>query len=290
MAGDFEDAVAYGGWPMDDHPPGGFDRPDLPPNVSVKPPEVYNIPLRSLYSRNVGNLLLAGRNISASHVAFTSARVMGTCAAVGQAAGTAAALCKRHTLLPRELYRQKARLTELQQTLLRDDATIRSLRNQDPADLARQARVTASTERDEAKAGFVIDGVTRDIPKKQMHHWAARMSPEGAWIELEWDRPRRIREIQITFDSGFQRELTLTSQDSVNAGIIRAPQPETVRDYTVSARKAGGEQAELVTVRGNHQRLRRHRIEPMEASAIRIHVQATNGDDFARIFEVRCYA
>jgi len=275
---------------MDDHPPGGFDRPDLPPNVSVKSPEVYNIPLRSLYSKNVSNLMLAGRNISASHVAFTSTRVMGTCSSIGQAVGTAAAACKRLGLLPRELAQNRAQLTELQQTLLRDDATIRGLRNQDPRDFARQARVTCSTERDEAKAQFVIDGSTRDIPRKEIHHWAARMAPSGAWVELAWDRPQRIREIQITFDSGFQRELTLTSQDSVNAGIIRAAQPETVRDYTVSCRKsAGGELVEVAAVRGNHQRLRRHRIEPVEASAVRIHVHATNGDDFARIFEIRCY-
>ena len=43
-------------------------------------------------------------------------------------------------------------------------------------------------------------------------------------------------------------------------------------------------------MKGNHQRLRRHRIEPVEAQAVRIHITATNGDDFARIFEVRCYA
>jgi hypothetical protein len=291
MSGDFDDAVAYGGWPMDDHPPGGFDRPDLPPNTSVRSPEVYNIPLRSLYSRNVSNLMLAGRNISASHVAFTSTRVMGTCSSIGQAAGTAAALCAKHKLTPRALGAQKNRLFELQQTLLRDDATISRRRNEDPLDLARRAHVTASAERDEAKAEFVIDGWSRDIPKKQMHHWAARMAPEGAWIELAWEKPQRIREIQITFDTGFQRELTLTSQDSVNAGIVRAAQPETVRDYTVSYRKPGREErVELVSVKGNHQRLRRHRVEPVDAAAIRIHVHATQGDDFARIFEVRCYA
>lgn len=288
--GDFDDAVAYGGWPMDDHPPGGFDRPDLAPNVSVQPKEVYNIPLRSLYSKNVSNLLLAGRNISASHVAFTSTRVMGTCAAVGQAVGTAAALCKRYALLPRQLAAQSGRVSQLQQMLLRDDATIRGRRNEDPADLARGARVTASAERDEAKATFVLDGFSRDIPKQEMHHWAARMSPEGAWIEVTWDRPQRIREVQITFDTGFQRELTLTSQDSVNRGIIRAAQPETARDYTVSYRKANGELAELAAVKGNHQRLRRHHTEPVEAKAVRVHITATNGDDFARIFEIRCYA
>jgi hypothetical protein len=289
-SGDFDDAVAYGGWPMDDHPPGGFDRPDLPPNVAVQPQEVYNIPLRSLYSKNIGNLMLAGRNVSASHVAFTSTRVMGTCAMIGQAVGTAAVLCKKHGLSPRQLAAHPQRLGELQQILLRDDATIRGRRNEDPADLARIAHVTVSAERDEAKAAFVLDGFTRDIPKGQMHHWAARMSPDGAWIELAWDRPRRIREVQITFDTGFQRELTLTSQDSVNRGIIRAAQPETVRDYTVSYRKPDGQLAELAAVKGNHQRLCRHRVEPVEAQAMRIHITATNGDDFARIFEVRCYA
>jgi hypothetical protein len=276
---------------MDDHPPGGFDRPDLPPNVSVKPPEVYNIPLRSLYSKNVNNLLLAGRNISASHVAFTSTRVMGTCSSIGQAAGTAAALCRKYGLTPRALASQKNRVFELQQMLLRDDATLSKRKNEDPLDLARRARVSASAERDEAKAEFVLDGFTRDIPNKQGHHWAARMSPDGAWIELSWEKPQWIREIQITFDSGFQRELTLTSSDSVNAGIVRAAQPETVRDYTVSYRKPGAEERiELAAVKGNHQRLRRHRIDAVEAAAVRVHVHKTNGDDFARIFEIRCYA
>jgi hypothetical protein len=72
MSGRFDDAVAIGGWPMDDHPPDGFDRPDLPPNTVLRTPEVYDIPLRVLYSKNIQNLLMAGRNISATHVAFTS--------------------------------------------------------------------------------------------------------------------------------------------------------------------------------------------------------------------------
>lgn len=92
---DFEDAVAIGGWGLDEHPPTGFDDPDKPPFVSIKLKEVYNIPLRSLYSKGVKNLMMAGRNISASHVAFTSLRVMGTCAVEGQATGTAAALSAR---------------------------------------------------------------------------------------------------------------------------------------------------------------------------------------------------
>ncbi len=126
--GEFADAVCIGGWSMDDHPPSGFDRPDLRPARQVPPPFPYNIPLRSLYSRNVANLMMAGRNISATHVAFTSTRVMATCAVIGQAMGTAAALCVRHGITPRQLATDQERVLALQQTLLRDDQTIRTWR------------------------------------------------------------------------------------------------------------------------------------------------------------------
>jgi hypothetical protein len=291
MNGEFEDAVAIGGWPMDDHPPGGFDRSDLPPNTSLRTPEVFNIPLRSLYSKNVPNLMMAGRNISASHIAFTSTRVMATCAVIGQAVGTAASLCSQEGLLPRQVWQRKNVLAKLQQTLLRDDQTIRGLRNQDAADLARSSKVSASAGQPDANATVVINGLTRDIPKKGINQWMARMGPEGAWLELSWDKPQRIRTVQITFDSGFQRELTLTSSLGVNRGIVRAPQPETVKDYSLWYRKAAG--AELVRVaevKGNHQRLNRHTFSAVEAQTVSIHITATNGDDFARIFEVRCYA
>ena len=116
------------------------------------------------------------------------------------------------------------------------------------------------------------------------------MTPEGAWIELAWEKPRRIREVAITFDSGFQRELTLSSSDRVTNGTIRAAQPETVRDYRVLCRAPGrAEPVEVAAVSGNWQRVRRHVFEAMEVTAVRIQVTATNGDDFARVFEVRCY-
>ncbi len=295
--GDIEDAVAIGGWPMDDHPPAGFDRPNQKPTRQVQLDQVYNIPYRSLYSRNVRNLMMAGRNISCTHTAFTSTRVMATCAVVGQAAGTAAALCVRDGVEPRKIWRDKRRLEELQQTLLRDDQTIRGRTNQDPKDLARKASVRASGEAGAARAALVLDGHTRDYvrkessrPDREVHHWAAPVAGNGAWIELGWKQPRRIREIQITFDSGFQRELTLSASHRVVSRVIRAPQPETVKDYAISVWRPGGRKfEEVVRVTGNHQRLRRHRIEAVEAKAIRIRVTATNGDKLARIFEVRCY-
>jgi hypothetical protein len=285
LKGEFADAVAIGGWPMDDHPPGGFDRPDLPPNTVLRTPEVYNIPLRSLYSRNVPNLMMAGRNISATHAAFTSTRVMATCACVGQAAGAAAAYCAKSGVTPRQLAQDRQLLSALQQRLLRDDQTLRGFRNEDSLDLARQAQVEASGQEAHSPATNLLSGWVRDIPGKQIHQWSARMRPEGVWVELRWPQPVTLREVQCTFDTGFQRELTLTSSDNANKGIVRAPQPETVSHYRLLA----GDR-ELARVEGNYQRLRRHRFEPVTTDRLRLHITGTNGSDLARVFEIRCYA
>jgi hypothetical protein len=194
-------------------------------------------------------------------------------------------------LLPRGLYEDKARLAELQQTLLRDDQTIKDRKNVDPQDLALKATVTASAEHEGAAAAHVINGLTRDMPTEHQNRWAAPMSPDGAWLELAWQEPQAIRHIQLTFDTGFHRELTLSASDSISSRIVRAPQPETVRDYTIFYRAPGeNEPRELAQVTGNHQRLRRHDFEPVTAKAIRIQVRATNGDTLARVFEVRCYS
>lgn len=290
LSGEFEDAVCIGGWNLDEHPPTGFDDPELPPFVSIKLKDVYNIPLRSLYSRNIRNLFMAGRNISATHTAFSSTRVMGTCAVEGQAIGTAAAMCVKHNLLPRGLYENKAKLKELQQTLLRDDQSIKGLKNEDPLDLARNAKVTASGEADGCAAANVINGWVRALPGYE-NCWAAPFGESGAWLELAWDAPQKLSQVQLTFDTGFIRELTLSSSDAVNKDIIRAPQPETVKKYSVLYQADDGKEwVELASVERNHQRLRRHHFAPVNAKRVRIVVKETNGDKLARIFEVRCYA
>jgi hypothetical protein len=296
IRGTWPDAVAIGGWPMDDHPPGGFDRIDIPPNTVLRTDEVYDIPLRALYSKNISNLMMAGRNISATHTAFTSSRVMATCACIGQAVGSAAAVCSERAITPRQLASDRGLVSKLQQQLVRQDQSIRTVTNRDENDLARTARITASGELSDAAAGLVIDGIDRDIPpnKKtgkpgEVHHWAGPLGADGAWIELAWDRPQRVREVVLKFDSGFQRELTLSASDSITRRIVRAAQPETVRDYSVSVMKDGQRQT-VATVTGNHQRLNRVLFEPAEVTAVRVHVAKTNGVREARIFEIRCYS
>jgi hypothetical protein len=139
----FEDRVAFGGWSVDLHPVQGMYA-DEPGARQRYADGVFHIPLRSLYSANVTNLLFAGRNISATHIAFGATRVMATCATLGEAAGTAAALCVAEGLSPRELAVKRPEL--VRRTLLRQDASVIGLADDDPANLARTARVTASSQ------------------------------------------------------------------------------------------------------------------------------------------------
>ena len=115
----FRDAVAFGGWSIDNHPPRGFLDVGLPPCTQVQPPGLYQIPLRSLYARDVPNLFLAGRDISASHVACCSARVMLTCTSCGEAVGAAAALSAQTRRIPDAVAADNDSLAELRQRLER---------------------------------------------------------------------------------------------------------------------------------------------------------------------------
>ena len=115
------------------------------------------------------------------------------------------------------------------------------------------------------------------------------MTDEGQWIELSWDEPVTISEIQITFDTGFHRQLTLSASDSASRNIIRGPQPETVSDYTLSITDSDGTRSEIANVEGNYQRLRRHHFEASSIRSLRLHVNATHGSPHIRVFEIRCY-
>jgi len=280
----FEDGVAYGGWPIDLHPPEGIDTKE-PPNIAVKVP-LYNIPFRCLYSRNIDNLLFAGRNISATHVAFGSTRVMGTCSVMGQAVGTAAALCVRYNCTPREL--GKEAIKDLQQLLLKQDAYIIGVSNSDPYDLARMAEVKASSETKGCEAVNVINGIHRGVYERE-NRWASDpMQPMPQWLELHFREPKRIREVHLTFDTGLNRELTLSFSDWANRRMIWGPQPETVCDYELQV-LYGDSAKTVVKVEGNYQRKRVHKFEPQLATGIRLIVHATNGGKSARVFEVRVY-
>lgn len=192
----FPDRVAYGGWGIDDHYPEGFFHQGPPAQHAYKGVP-HSIPYRSLYSKNVDNLLMAGRNISASHVAMAATRVMLTCAVIGQAAGTAAAICVEHQTTPRSVYQQH--LEQLQQQLLKDGAYLIDLPNRDPRDLARTATVRTSSQNCEATAANVIDGYARAVGSSK-HAWTPEPGERlPQWIELSWEKPRAFNVVHVTF-------------------------------------------------------------------------------------------
>jgi hypothetical protein len=138
------DGVALGGWSIDLHPADGVFS-EHPGSNHLHGRGIYQIPYRSLVSRNVSNLFFAGRLISASHVAFGSTRVMGTGANMGQAAGMAAALCARAGLEPASLL-EPERMHELRRELLKAGQHIPRVPLEDPADLARTAELSATSQ------------------------------------------------------------------------------------------------------------------------------------------------
>jgi hypothetical protein len=284
----FKDTVAYGGWWLDLHPPSGVDAIDEKPCIQHHLKYLYGVPLRCLYSRNVANLFFAGRNISASHVAFASTRVMATCAVMGQAVGTAAAVLSRRTNdAPITEACAGPLLQEIQQTLLKDDAFLPGVERAG-ADLAFTASISASDERSGAPAANVARGPAR-ATKAGWGSWSEdasncwESSGLPAMLDLEWPQQHRIAEVHLTFCSGFERELTLSASDHVTSKTVRGPQPETVRDYDIFA-----DGKSILEVRGNHQRKRVHRFEsPLATSKLQVKVLATHGYPTARIYEVR---
>ncbi len=284
----FPDAVAYGGWPMDEHTAAGFHAVGQIPSKVRSFPGLYTIPFGSYCSSNIANLMMAGRDIGCSKLAMGSTRVMGTCAVGGQAAGTAAAMAVKHHLMPWEFGRKKECIAALQQELLKNDAYIPGVRNEDPKDLARKAHITASSERPENEAGNVINGVSRT--EEQSNVWESDgIRTDGEWLDLRLEQKSEVSEIRITFDPDLSEEICI----SVSKAFMDKEKPgvpeRLVKDYDISCRD-NGKEVYRMSVRDNHQRL--NVIRPAKAvrtDEIKIHIKSTNGFPNARIFEVRVY-
>ncbi|RMF91649.1 MAG: FAD-dependent oxidoreductase, partial [Planctomycetota bacterium] len=278
----FHDAVAYGGWSLDEHCPGGIENPDDPPSFfHYHFDEVYEIPFRCLYSRDLRNLLFAGRNISQTHIALSSTRVMATCAVMGQAVGTAAALCMRHETFPREL--AKTHINELQEQLLRDDAFIPNRPSRDPLDLARKATAIFADSTTSGDAANLTDGMSRDF-KGKIHHWQSDGLP--AEVQLEWESPVALSRIDIKCDTNVHRDFMLRKTPRANH--IRGVPPELMKSLAADVR-VDGRWVEVGARDENQTRLVRFTFDQVRATAVRIRLKETYGHPHAKLFEIRCY-
>ena len=255
----FEDVVAYGGWQIDNHLPGGFWMKSQGGAHLQKRrlSEPYAIPYRCLYSRNVENLMFAGRNISASHVAFASTRVMGTIGIMGQAAGTAAALAVEKGVLPRGVYEDKSLLRELQKRLMDDDCFLPGLKRE-LSPLARAATLVA----DYGDASDIASGVDRRIWGRDNGYFG-KTGKAVAWL---FDKPTFVGGFRLVCDSDLDRENfdghpdLLTIPMPLFRGLGHAGTtftfPRTVlKAFRVEAKEADGSWTPVFETASNHQRL-----------------------------------
>ena len=280
----FCDAVAYGGWPMDMHVVGGI-KSNSKPTQFLDLDDVYTIPYRSLYSKNIDNLYIGGRAISASHMAFGSTRVMATCAVIGQAIGTAGAMACKRGITPRNLVEF---MDELQQKLLRDDCYIPGVSNNDLEDLAKKSKVNSSSQEEGFECGNIINGITRKVDNDENSWMSKVIGEDGEWISLDFDERIVVSELEIKFDSNLSRQIMPTLSDSHKKSQVELVPCEIVKDYKVQAFKSGRSVFEE-SIKGNYQRFRRHKLSGIVCDNIKIIIQSTNGCEKAKIFEVRVY-
>ena len=282
----FEDAVAYGGWCVDLHCPHGLLDTDIMPSGDCRFYDgVYTIPYRSYYSKNIENLFMAGRNISATKLGMCSTRIIGCCAVGGQAVGAAAALCTKYGCDPRGL---APHVPELQQHLLRRDCFIPGFKNEDILDLARTATFTASSAKAGCEPAKVIDGISRRLGD-DAHGWVSDGIGEGGeMLTMAFAEPKTLSELALTFESDFNYPIRVTMapkrQEQQRPGVPA----ELVKDYDIVFKK-DGEVVKTIEVRGNHQRHNVHKFENTECDIVEFRIYATNGSENVTVFEVRAY-
>jgi hypothetical protein len=280
----FPDAVAYGGWSLDEHCPGGIENLDEPASYfHARFKQVYEVPFRSLYSKNISNLLFAGRNASVTHLALSSTRIQATCAMMGQATGTAAAMCAQQGITPRQL--GKNSINELQEQLLRDDSFIPNRPANDPKDLVRQGGQLFASPAKSGDVKLLTDGISRDL-YGAVHHWESASLP--AEVQVVWENPVEISKVELKADTNLHRKMMMHKQVDKGPEQVKAVPPELIKAMTVEV-QVNGKWKEVATVENNLTRLIKTQFGKVRCTAVRITLKETYGHPTAKLFEIRAY-
>lgn len=259
--GRFEDTVAYGGWSMDDHFPQGFYYKDGHPTIYHPAPAPWGLPLRCMISENIENLCFAGRNISVTHAALSSSRVMATCAVLGQALGTAVSYAVRDNAAL-----ENVDIKKLQQTLAEDDCFIPRYKRELPR-LTRAAACSAEVVRNGTERG-------------EQNCWVGK---KGDIIEYEFDSDTEISGIRLVFDSDLNRDYH-NMPCSYPLVQTKFKLPETlIKEYKIEIISENGA-VESLYIDDNHQRFVKHKIN-RKANKIRFVPIKSWGCDELRLFD-----
>ena len=267
----FDDQVAYGGWQIDNHLPGGFnmqgkDEFHLQKKRLTEP---YGIPLRCLYSKNISNLMFAGRNISASHLAFASTRVMGTCGVLGQAVGTAAALMTQNHMSARQLCAEK--IGELQDVLMEDDCFLPGIKRK-ISPLCTQETLSA----DWGDASLLLNGTERKIWGNDNGYWGMC----NRAITYTFPEKKHISDFRLIVDSDLDREYTEGNPRILNISTTlfrRLDYNQTsfgfpecmLKAFRIEALDDNGQWQTVYETENNRQRMIRQKLD-VDTTAIRL--------------------
>lgn len=259
--GRFEDTIAYGGWSMDDHFPQGFYYKDGHPTIYHPAPAPWGLPLRCMISENIENLCFAGRNISVTHAALSSSRVMATCAVLGQALGTAVSFAVRDNVAL-----ENVDIKKLQQTLAEDDCFIPRYKRELPR-LTRAAACSAEVVRNGTERG-------------EQNCWVGK---KGDIIEYEFDSDTEISGIRLVFDSDLNRDYH-NMPCSYPLVQTKFKLPETlIKEYKIEIISENGA-VESLYIDDNHQRFVKHKTN-RKANKIRFIPIASWGCSELRLFD-----
>lgn len=266
----FPDTVAYGGWQIDNHLPGGFAMAGKGMHLQKRRlTEPYGIPYRCLYSKNIENLMFAGRNISASHIGFSTTRVMGTVGVLGQAAGTAAAIAVRHGLNPRQAGQQV--IGEIQAQLMEDDCFLPGLRRQ-ISPLSRQAELSC----DYGDCSNLHCGIDRRIWGMDYGYYGKTNSA----ITYTFSQPTHVSGFRLVVDSDLNREYVAGNPDGLHtSSVLFFPAshnnttfgfPECMlKSFRVEIKDESGNWITAYETNENHQRLIRQKLD-VTTTAVRL--------------------
>lgn len=283
----FDDAVAYGGWSLDEHCPGGILALDQRPSYFHQHfKKYYEIPFRSLYSKNIDNLMFAGRNASVSHIALSSTRIIGTCCMMGQAVGVASAMCVEKNANPREIGTKN--IDELQERMLREDYFIPNRPSVCDKDLARKANKIWATSTTSGDVKNLVNGVSRDVESTNtINHWQSEGLNEK--VNLEWKKAVDMSSVEIKFDTNLKRHIQMYKDPEKKRVQVAGIPPELVKHFIVEVKDAKGNWKEVANVDNNIRRFMRVSFPEQKVSAVRISLKQTYGAPVVRLYEVRCY-
>ena len=247
--------------------------------VRIRP---YAIPYRCLYSRNIDNLFMAGRNISVTHVALGTVRVQRTTGMMGEVVGMAAAVCRRHEASPRDVYSHY--LADLQKLMAagvgkEPPPSVDAAGNPTPPawlptagpNLARSAQVEVSSNyaKGNYPASNINDGRV-SYTDNRLRWVSGEELPHR--VTLTWERPQRIGAVRIV--TGQSSEFG--PQTPIASFFLQRYDGKQFVDIP-GARASGNELCDWSTV-----------FVPVETSRLRLVVTAAEGG-LARIWELEVY-